>query len=141
MCMEMHTWLDYVSDLTSEDGQDLDRVCIIQIDGKRWVASDNSLRPSDNSEIGQIFRLLHHKAAPGTEFEVGNKTRRTFHIEKNDGLVLQAVGGKDGRRDEVLCIGRTRKFLVFGGIALAKDRGQCAIEVDYVRAHLKNTGE
>ena len=132
-------WLDFVCDLTSEKGQNLDRVCIVQLDGKRWIASDGSLRPDNNTQIGDIYRTLHSKE-DGAEIVVGNETKRTFYVEKNDGLVLQAVGGKDGRKDEVLCVGKSRKYLILGAIALEKDCGQCAIEIDYVRAHLKNMG-
>lgn len=126
-----------MSDLTSEEGKDLDRVCIVQNDGKRWVSSDGSLKPSI-LEIGNIYRLMHTKKGPDTEFAIGN---RTFYVEKNDGLVLQAMGGKGGQRNEVLCIGRSRKYFVLGGIAASKDFGQCAIEIDFVRSHLKSAGE
>ena len=103
----MSGWLDFVCDLTSEEGKNLDRVCIIQIDGKRWIASDGSLRPENNTQIGDIYRLLHSKRGDGAEFVVGNETKRTFYVEKNDGLLLQAIGGKDGKKDEVLCIGKS----------------------------------
>ena len=136
----MAGWLDFVCDLTSEEGKNLDRVCIVQLDGKRWIASDGSLRPADNTQIGDIYRILHMKKADGIEVVVGNETKRTFYVEKNDGLVLQAVGGKDGKKDEILCIGKSRKYLIMGGIAQEKNCGQCAIEIDYVRAHLKNMG-
>ena len=137
----MSGWLDFVCDLTSEEGKNLHRVCIIQIDGKRWIASDGSLRPENNTQIGDIYRLLHSKRGAGAEFVVGNETKRAFYVEKNDGLLLQAIGGKDGKKDEVLCIGKSRKYLILGGIALSKDCGQCAIEIDYVRAHLKKMGD
>ena len=135
-------WLDFVNDLTDKENdnpENLDRFCMVQLDGKRWVASDNSIKPELN-QIGEIYRILHSRAKNSSQIVIGEKTKRTFHVQKNNGLMLQAIGGKNNLQNEVLCVGRSRKYLILGGLDQSKDHGQCFVEIDHVRQHLKDSG-
>ncbi len=143
---DMHGWSDYVLNLTmSNDGYDLDRVCIMEISGKRWCASDNSLRPSFDQrlKIWQIFhyRLTEHMTTYGdSNITLGSgKTMRTFYVHDNDGLILEARGGKGRHRNETLCAGRTKKFLVLGGQASEKVTSNLRDEIQHIRIHLERT--
>ncbi len=132
----MPGWLDYVSDLTDiRQGHNLDRVCIIQLDGQRWVASDNSIKP-DRDQIGQIYAVLHSRVQNNETIVVGDRIKRTFHVNRNNGKFLQARGGKQGMRNEVLCVSLVRNYLVLGGVLASKDSGQCRIELEYISRHL-----
>ena len=127
---------------------DLDRVCIIQTDSNRWIASDNSLRPGP-SQLAAIWLAFHTKTtatgssgtgSAGTTgsgiLRVGEGKERVFRITENDGTILRAVGGPAGRSDEVLWAARTRQFVILAGLALSRDRGQCREEVEHIKAHL-----
>ena len=137
----MLDWQNYVCDLTdSHDGMDLDRVCIIQTDSKRWIASDNSLRPTEE-QMRTLWNAFHVKLRNGAKITLGSGKERTFAIMENDGITLKGIGGKDGKRDEALCASRTKQFVVLAGLAAERDRGQLEEEVSYVRQHLLTTGQ
>ena len=137
----MLAWQNYICDLTdSHDGMDLDRVCIIQTDGQRWIASDNSLRPTPE-QLNTLWDAFHRKLRNGTEIKLGSGKERTFGITENDGIILKGVGGKSGKKDEVLCATRTKQYIVLAGLALDRDRGHLEEEVTYIRQHLLVSGK
>ena len=137
----MLAWQNYICDLTdSHDGMDLDRVCIMQTDSKRWIASDNSLRPTEE-QMRELWHAFHVKLRNGGQIKLGSGRERTFAVNENDGITLKAIGGKDGKRDEALCASRTKQFVVLAGLVAERDRGQLEREVAYIREHLLTSGQ
>ena len=137
----MLAWQNYICDLTdSHDGMDLDRVCIMQTDGQRWIASDNSLRPT-SKQLNQLWNAFHTKLRNGAEIKLGTGKERTFGITENDGIIIKGVGGKAGKKDEVLCATRTKQFIVLAGLALSNEKGKLEEEVTYIKQHLLASGQ
>ena len=131
----MEEWEPYVADLTSEHG--LRKATMVRLDRSAWITSDrNTFLPTER-EIGTIMQILHDQSC---DVDVMVK-KQTYRVEKNDGLMLQGWRAS-GRLREIVCIGKSRQFLVLG---LMEDQAQnnpdqCCIEVDWVRSHIREQG-
>ncbi len=132
-------WQNYVQDATSStDGRNLARICIIEVNQEKWVASDDSLKPTPD-QMMKLWHAFHMKLSDKKEIQLGAKTVRTFYIEKNDGFIMETVGGKNGNVDEIMCVARTKQYVILCGQSVENDNGKCLAEVKHVREHLMLT--
>ncbi len=134
----MVEWTDYISDVqANEDGQQLDRICIMEVTRQRWIATDNSLRPTAE-QLQELLSVFHKKQSRNIcvdQIKLGSGKVRTFHIRENDGTVLEGIGGKLGNMNEILCVARTRQFVILAGHSVQGDNGRCREEVDFLKTH------
>ncbi len=134
LCERMPMWVDYMTNVI-EDGE-LDRMCIIQITEERWIASDNTIRPT-TAQIAEL--LTNFNWLLRGKLQIGDW--RTFHTTTNDGEILEAVGGKHEARNEILVVGRTKQYLILAGHNIIDDNDRCKNEVKFVKNHLKSLGK
>ncbi len=138
----MLDWTDYVQDVVANlDGRQLERICIMEVTEKRWIASDNSLRPTPE-QLGKLWNAFHRKLQENVntdQIQLGQGKVRTFHIRENDGRMLEAVGGKKGAMNEILAAGRTRHYVILAGHNVKEDNGRCKYEVKFITDHLSSS--
>ncbi len=139
LCKDMHDWTDYITDCITnmDDNYYLERMCIMEVTGKRWITSDHSLRPTSE----QLNKLCDAFNGIIDWIEIGTGTVRTFHVRENDGQMLEAVGGKHGAMNEILAAGMTRHYVILAGQIVKKDNGRCKFEVEFITKHLSSLGK
>ncbi len=137
----MLEWSDYVTDVVANlDGRQLERICILEVTEKRWIASDNSLRPTQE-QLNNLWKAFHDKLQENVnndQIQLGEGKVRKFHIRENDGTMLEAVGGTKGAMNEILAAGRTRHYVVLAGHNIREDNGRCKYEVKFITDHLSD---
>ncbi len=140
----MVEWTDYIGDVQSnEDGHQLDRICIMEVTRQRWVATDNSLRPTPEQlqALLQAFHKKQYRNINVDQIKLGSGKVRTFHIRENDGTILEGIGGKQGNMNEILCAARTKQFVILVGHSIHGDHGRCKGEVNFLREHLSSVNK
>ena len=130
---KMKRWRGYLDEILHENR--VTKVCLLRLGHSMYASSGRDFLFSDE-EAEEIFNLMATHAV-NIPCEIKGLL---YTITENSDQIMVGSGsyalGAD-MVDEVVCVGRSREYLIVATADKENDMGQCKEEVQYIRNYLE----